>query len=164
MNINKAFDKWLKRVSNTSPTKMVNEQGAAAHGILKGMGRKMLDDAFNTSMIQGRSAIKGTPDGITAWKKAKAMKLTDADFELMANDITHRKTASPDWFNKYALGICKHLEERIWLTPLPMQQLTKEDEYEAIRRQTAIELGLTPATNSGNQNTDFIEGVTYEQR
>lgn len=61
---------------------------------------------------------KGGTDA-TAWKKAKSLKLTSSDFEMMANDVINRKAASPEWHNRYAQGITKYMEEKIWLTPLP---------------------------------------------
>jgi len=60
---------------------------------------------------------KGGTDA-TAWKKAKALKLKDSDFELMITDIEKRKSLTPEWFTTFALGICKYLDQKFWLTPI----------------------------------------------
>jgi hypothetical protein len=87
---------------------------------------------------------KGGSDA-SAWKKAKAMKLTESDFEMMANDIGFRKQANPEWFDRYALGICKHMEEKIWLTPLP--ERTRES-------QTPLEKTMITLMNTKLPNLD----------
>jgi hypothetical protein len=47
----------------------------------------------------------------------------------MIIDVMKRKAASPEWYEKYALGICKYLEESIWLTPLPEKSPEAEPWY-----------------------------------
>lgn len=63
---------------------------------------------------------KGGTD-TSAWKKAKSLKLTEEDFELMYKDVEARCRADHAWAMTYAQGICKYMDERIWLTPLPNQ-------------------------------------------
>lgn len=54
----------------------------------------------------------------TAWNKAKSLKLTDKDFEVMLTDVIERKRLRPSWRDTYAQGICKYLAEEIWKTPI----------------------------------------------
>lgn len=54
----------------------------------------------------------------SAWKKAKSLKLTDNDFMLMIADLEKRKVLCPSWYSKYAIGICKYLDEHFWKTPI----------------------------------------------
>jgi hypothetical protein len=55
----------------------------------------------------------------TAWNKAKAMKLTDNDFQLMLDDVVNRKAFHSGWANpQYIQGITKYISEKLWLTPI----------------------------------------------
>lgn len=99
-----------------------------------------------------------------AWKTAQTMKLSDDDFVMMTNDVINRKRMSPEWETTFAQGITKYIQQEIWKTALPVQKLSQEDVYAEAKRKTAIELGLTPDSNSGNLNNDFITGVTYEHK
>ena len=99
-----------------------------------------------------------------AWKTAQTMKLSEDDFVMMTNDVINRKQMSPEWRTQYAPGITKYIQNEIWKTALPVQQLTKEQEYAEAKRKTAIELGLVPANNGDHLNSDFITGVTYEHK
>jgi hypothetical protein len=55
----------------------------------------------------------------TAWNKAKAMKLTESDFQLMLDDVVNRKAFHSGWANpQYIQGITKYISEKLWLTPI----------------------------------------------
>lgn len=60
---------------------------------------------------------KGGTDA-TPWKKAKSMKLTNEDFDLILTDVENRKKLCPSWYSTFAYGITKYLTERFWLTPI----------------------------------------------
>ena len=63
----------------------------------------------------------------TAWNKFKQLKLTAEDLSAMILDIKQRRSLTPNWFKTYAPGICKYLEEHIWLTPINSENTAKEN-------------------------------------
>ena len=64
---------------------------------------------------------KGGRD-VSAWEKAKRLNLTSRDYSLMVENLTDRKEKTPEWYETYAPGICKYLDEAIWLTPIKREK------------------------------------------
>lgn len=57
----------------------------------------------------------------TAWKKAKAMRLTEEDFQLMVADVINRKHNDGQWLEnsgQYIPGITKYIDQQTWKTPV----------------------------------------------
>jgi hypothetical protein len=79
--------------------------------------RRAKTDAWKQFFDDYPANKKGGTD-TTAWKKAKSLDLSDNDFELMAADVRQRKRCCPAWYSRFALGICKYMQERFWLTPI----------------------------------------------
>lgn len=64
---------------------------------------------------------KGGTD-TSAWDAAKRNGLDDNDFQLMLDDVQRRTKETPTWYTTFALGICKYISERYWLTPITPDQ------------------------------------------
>jgi len=77
---------------------------------------------------------KGGTDS-TAWKKAKSLKLSEHDFESMIIDIEKRKSLCPSWYEKYALGITRYMQEKFWLTPINPDNIILENDNSADHKQ-----------------------------
>ena len=64
----------------------------------------------------------------TAWKKAKSLKLTEDDFQLMLIDVINRKSFHAGWSDpQYIQGITKYISEKLWLTPIERAQQQSTD-------------------------------------
>jgi len=64
---------------------------------------------------------KGGSDA-TAWKAAQRKGLTDSDFDDMYQDVIKRKESSRDWYEKYAYGVTKYINEEMWKTPVAAER------------------------------------------
>ena len=84
--------------------------------------RSTKPDSWKTFFANYPDDKKGGRDD-SAWKKAKSLKLTDDDFELMIKDLDQRRALQPSWYQTYAPGICKYLDDHIWKTPVKPDQL-----------------------------------------
>ena len=62
----------------------------------------------------------------TAWNKFKTNKLTPEDLSAMIFDVEQRRALCPSWYETYAPGICKYLDEQIWLTPVIPEKLKSD--------------------------------------
>ena len=62
----------------------------------------------------------------TAWNKFKALKLTSEDLSAIVLDVEQRRALCPSWSETYAPGICKYLDEQIWLTPVIPEKLKSD--------------------------------------
>lgn len=59
----------------------------------------------------------------TAWDKAKKMRLTENDFNLMLSDVINRKSFHSEWQSgQYVQGITKYINDELWLTPINNKQ------------------------------------------
>lgn len=60
---------------------------------------------------------KGGTDS-AAWQAAQRNGLTTQDYICMLEDTINRSRLQDNWHEKYAPGICKYINERIWETPI----------------------------------------------
>jgi len=90
---------------------------------------------------------KGGVDTV-ALRMAKKLKLTADDFSDMFTDVEKRKVLQPNWYNTYAQGICRYIEERIWLTPIIKD--TNSATTTAIRATSPIERRIIARHHNGN--------------
>jgi hypothetical protein len=108
-------------------------------------------ESFKQFFIMYPPNKKGGTDA-TAWKKAKGLGFTDNEFNLMIIDIEQRKALMPKWYETYAIGITKYLEERIWLTPITPE---KQDINKFEQNVDALQnMQFAPQQNNGLLNHD----------
>ncbi len=71
----------------------------------------------------------------TAWKKAKSLNLCDDDFQLMIANLETRRRLTPQWYKTFAPGICRYLDEHLWL---PTVMPEENNGVQSSTRQTTL--------------------------
>ena len=110
---------------------------------------------------------KGGRD-ISAWDKAKRLNLGGADFALMYIDVTERRKLTPSWYETYAPGITKYLDDSIWLTPIIKEKEAIPDHAKIPKDDAKLESWAEqhgyPAPGKGQSYNDYRHTLTTKVR
>ena len=113
------------------------------------------------------SGKKGGVD-VSAWTKAKKMGLADKDFRLMVANLENRMVLTPEWYETYAQGICKYLEEKIWLAPVKQEKEAIPDREKIPKDDAKLEGWAKqhgyPAPGKGQSYNDYRHTLTTKVR